>query len=83
MTDTELETRYRQYIRCLNERRLDELDHYVHDELRYNGLPETRAAYRNWLVEDIAAIPDLFFEVELLVTHDHQVGCRIFFRCTP
>lgn len=83
MTDAELETHYRQYIRCLNERRLDELGHFVHDELRYNGVPETRTGYRDRLVQDIAAIPDLVFELQVVVAHDQQVGCRIFFRCTP
>jgi predicted ester cyclase len=83
MTDAELETHYRQYIRCLNERRLDDLGHYVHDKLRYNGVSETRMAYRDRLIQDVAAIPDLYFDVHLLVAHDQTVGCRIFFRCTP
>jgi predicted ester cyclase len=83
MTDAELETHYRQYIRCLNERRLDDLGHYVHDKLRYNGVPETRTAYRDRLMQDFTAIPDLYFGVQVLVAHADQVACRIFFRCTP
>lgn len=83
MSDADLEAHYRQYIRCLNDRRLDELDAFVHDDLHYNGAPETRTAYRNRLVQDIAAIPDLYFDIQWIVAHDNLVGCRIFFRCTP
>jgi predicted ester cyclase len=37
MTNTDLEDRYRAYLGALNERRLDDLVHYVQDELSYNA----------------------------------------------
>ena len=83
MTAAELEAHYRSYLDCLNSRRLDDLDAFVHDELTYNGTPLTRAGYRALLEDDIAAIPDLFFGVDLLIAGRDQVACRIGFHCTP
>ena len=45
MTNAELENIYRAYLDALNERRLDDLVHYVHDELIYNGDTMTRHQY--------------------------------------
>ena len=42
MANADLAIHYRAYLDVLNERRLDDLVHYVHDELSYNG--ETRPA---------------------------------------
>lgn len=83
MNDTDLEARYREYIRCLNERRFGELDQFVQGELRYNGLPESWTAYRDRLVQDVAAIPDLFFDLQLIVARGDLVSSRILFHCTP
>ena len=83
VTEVELEAHYRRYISCLNNRRLDELDEFVHEELTYNGEPETRADYRARIAGSVAAIPDLYFDVQLLVVGGDQVGCRLFFNCTP
>ncbi len=38
-----LEMTWREYLRCCNERRFDELGRYVHDELLFNGEPTTLA----------------------------------------
>lgn len=83
MTARELEARYRQYINCLNDRRLDELDQFVHEELIYNDNPMSRRDYRDLISGDIAAIPDLFFKIGLLVADDRHVACRLDFHCTP
>ena len=76
------ETIYRNYIHHLNERRLD-LSEFVHDKLSYNGEPMTRADYQNMIAKDIEAVPDLYFEINMLVVDDDQVACRINFNCTP
>jgi predicted ester cyclase len=83
MTDAELEAHYRSYLDCLNTRLLGRLDAFVHDELTYNGNPMTRADYRALLEDDIAAIPDLSFDVDLLVVGGEQVACRLKFHCRP
>jgi predicted ester cyclase len=35
------------------------------------------------LEADTAAVPDLLFNAELIVTHDDVVACRLGFECTP
>ena len=82
MTKAEFETHYGRYISYINNRRLDELDEFVHEELTYNGEPETRADYRARIAGDVATIPDLYFDVQLLVVGD-QIACRLFYNCTP
>ena len=62
MTNVDLETRYRAYLDVLNERRLDDLVHYVQDEVSYNGETMTRRQYQDLIAADIAAIPDLIFD---------------------
>lgn len=83
MTNAELERIYRAYLDALNERRLDDLVLYVHDELTYNGEPMTRGQYRDLIAADIAAVPDLTFRADIIVVGDDRVACRIVFDCTP
>jgi predicted ester cyclase len=83
MTNADLENIYRAYLDALNERRLDDLVHFVHDELTYNGDTLTRQQYRDLIAADIAAIPDLTFDAHIIVAGDDRVACRIVFDCTP
>jgi predicted ester cyclase len=71
------------YLAALNQRRLDDLADFVHDELTYNGSPMTLAQYRDLLAADIDAVPDLFYDARILVTGGDQVACRLLFSCTP
>ena len=80
---TDNETRYRTYLACLDERRLDDLAEHVHDELIYNREPMTRRQYRDLIAADIEAIPDLFYDGQIVVADADGVGCRILFACTP
>jgi len=79
----DLEARYRAYLDVLNERRLDDLVHFVQDELSYNGETMTRRQYQDLIAADIAAIPDLFFDAQIVVASGDQVACRLVFDCTP
>ena len=83
MNDAELEAHYRRYLDRLNDRRIDELDEFVHEDLLYNGQPETRADYRGRIAESIAAIPDLHYDARLIVVGGDRVACRLVFDCTP
>lgn len=74
---------YRAYLAALNERRLDDLARYVHDELTYNGEPMTRDQYRDLIAADIAAVPDLTYDAHIVVAADDRVACRLVFTCTP
>jgi steroid delta-isomerase-like uncharacterized protein len=78
-----LATIYRDYLAVLNERRLDDLVRFVHDELTYNGEPMTRRDYQDLLARDLEAIPDLFYDAHLVVADADRVACRLVFACTP
>ena len=83
LTDAELEAHYRRYIGYLNSRRTDELGEFVQAELTYNGKSLTRRDYQNLIADDVATIPDLYFDVRLLVVNGNRVAARIVFNCTP
>jgi predicted ester cyclase len=83
MTEAETETHYHRYISYLNEHRTDELGEFVHDELTYNGKPMTRIDYQDLIAGAIAAIPDLYFNIHLLIANRDQIACRLLFDCTP
>ena len=68
---------------CLNERRWDDLERFVAEEVRYNGERLGLTGYRAMLEADTSAIPDLQFVPELLVADSQVVSCRLFFECSP
>lgn len=74
---------YRGYIACLNARDWEGLGRFVADDVRRNGRPLGLAGYRAMLESDVADIPDLRFEVALLICEPPHVASRLDFRCTP
>ncbi|KAF9068908.1 putative ester cyclase [Rhodocollybia butyracea] len=83
MDSATLEAHYRRYIGYLNNRQTHNLEEFVHDELTYNGKPLTRADYQNYIADDIARIPDLYFDLHHVIVSDNHVASRISFDCTP
>jgi predicted ester cyclase len=83
MDDGDLEKTYRSYIAVLNDRRLDDLDDFVHDQVIYNGERWSRDKYRSLLADDTRTIPDLHYEIQLLIADSTHVSCRLWFDCTP
>ena len=83
MTEADKEAHYRRYISYLNDHLVSDLGEFVDEELTYNGRPMTRLDYQNLIAGDIAAIPDLYFDVHLLVINGDQIACRLNFHCTP
>jgi predicted ester cyclase len=79
----QLEQVYRRYIDALNNRRFEDLREFVHDRLVYNGKAMTREEYAAMLVGDVRSIPDLHYDVDLLVVDDDHVACRLWFDCRP
>ena len=79
----DLEARYRAYLDVLNERRLEDLVHYVQDSVSYNDEVMTGRDYRDLIAADIAATPDLVFDPHIVVVSGDRVACRLAFRCTP
>ena len=74
---------YRDYIACLNRRDWDGLSNFVHHEVRHNGRPLGLSGYRDLLESDVRDIPDLRFEVGILVASPPRIAARLMFDCTP
>lgn len=83
MTNDQLERVYRDYISCLNRRDLSGLERYVDPGATHNGRPLGLSGYRKMLEQDFADIPDLRFDIELLVVNPPFVASRLHFQCTP
>lgn len=79
----ELADVYRAYLRCLNERRWNDLGQFVSPRLTYNEKPMTIDDYREAREGEALAIPDLGYTIDLLVADTNTVGARLLFRCTP
>ncbi|KPX97806.1 Uncharacterized protein ALO63_02321 [Pseudomonas amygdali pv. mori] len=71
-----LTERYRAYIACLNERRWQDLGDFV-DDVQYNGERISVAGYRAMLENDVRIIPDVRFNIDLLVVEASQVAARL------
>ncbi|CAR55642.1 conserved hypothetical protein [Burkholderia cenocepacia J2315] len=83
MTDTDLATRYRAYIDCLNRQDWSSLGEYVSDDVIHNDRPLGLAGYRAMLEQDFRDIPDLRFDIRLLACEPPHVACRLRFACAP
>ena len=74
---------YRGYIACLNAQELRNLHEFVDVDVHYNGEIVGLSGYRHMLDEDFRAIPDLRFEIDMLVCEPPVVAARLLFDCTP
>jgi predicted ester cyclase len=83
MTDADLPSIYGGYISCLNRQDWDDLGQFVHEEVEYKGERVGLAGYRAMLERDYREIPDLRFNVALLVSDPSHVAARLAFRCAP
>ena len=83
MTGDEITDCYRGYIACLNSRNWPELGRFVHDEVHYNGKFVGLDGYRQMLEGDVQAIPDLQFNIGLLIAEPPHVAAQLRFACTP
>ena len=83
MPHTDLPSFYRRYIDCLNARHLDRLDDFVHADVDYNGKRIGLSGYRALLEGNYRDIPDLRFQIQLLVADASTVACRLHFDCRP
>jgi predicted ester cyclase len=83
MTKTSLADLYRGYIACLNRQDWPNLHQFVADDARHNGRPFGLAGYRAMLERDFEEIPDLQFNIELLICDPPHVASRLRFDCRP
>ena len=83
MSELDLRITYRNYIDCLNKRDWASLGQFVADEVRHNGRPIGLSGYRQMLEKDVRDIPDLRFDIDLLVVEAPVVASRLRFDCSP
>ena len=74
---------YRAYIDCLNSQDWHRLGSYVDDKVQHNGRTLKLSGYRDMLVKDFEDIPDLYFNIQLLVCDPPRVAARLAFKCSP
>jgi predicted ester cyclase len=80
---TDLSKVYRDYIACLNKQDWPKLERFVHDEVYYNGQRIGLSGYRDMLERDFYEIPDLYFDIQLLISDPPYIASRLRFDCTP
>ncbi|MBF9263640.1 ester cyclase [Paracidovorax cattleyae] len=83
MQATNTQDFYLAYIACLNAQDWPRLGDFVEADVRHNDRPLGLTGYRAMLENDFARIPDLRYEVELLVADGNCVGSRLGFNCSP
>jgi predicted ester cyclase len=83
MIKTDLSAIYRGYIACLNQRDWPTLQQFVHDEVCRNGQQIGLSGYRKMLEKDFSEIPDLQFNIQLLLSEPPYVASRLIFNCSP
>ena len=83
MTKADLSDIYRGYIACLNKQDWPKLEQFVHDDVYYNGQRIGIVGYREMLERDFYEIPDLSFDIELLISDPPYIASRLGFDCKP
>ena len=83
MNKPDLSDLYRNYIACLNQQDWPRLEQFVRDDVHYNGQRIGLSGYREMLERDFREIPDLQFNIELLVSDSLFIASRLHFACTP
>ena len=83
MIKTDLSDIYRDYIACLNRQDWPKLETFVDDDVCYNGQGIGLSGYRAMLERDFREIPDLHFDIRLLISDPPHVASRLGFDCTP
>jgi predicted ester cyclase len=74
---------YRNYINCLNNQDWKNLKQFVDDEVQYNGRLVGVKGYQDLLENDFRQIPDLYFDIQLIVSEGSQLASRLKFDCSP
>jgi len=83
MKKEEIISAYRRYIACLNSQDWENLDRHVANNVKYNATAIGLDGYRDMIVDDFRAIPDLSFNIVFLVCDTPMIASRLAFDCTP
>jgi predicted ester cyclase len=74
---------YRGYIACLNQQDWSRLDRFVDEKVSRNGQEIRLSGYREMLERDFSEIPDLHFNIQLVISDPPYLASRLLFDCTP
>lgn len=77
MSKTDLTSVYRGYIACLDQQDWQVLGRFVHDEVHRNGERLGLSGYRAMLERDFREIPDLQFNIQLLMVDPPYIASRM------
>lgn len=83
MTIDDLANIYRGYIDCLNSQDWENLGRFVQDDVRRNGTTLGLSGYRRMLEDNFEQIPDLHFDIQMLVAEPPRIAARLWFDVTP
>lgn len=83
MTRDDLTGIYHDYIACLNRQDWPGLGQFVHDDVTHNAQSLGLAGYRAMLEQDFREIPDLRFNIEMLIADPPNIAARLKFDCRP
>jgi len=81
--EADLAAIYRDYIACLNSQDWSRLERFVQDDVCHNERKVGLSGYRAMLEKDFRDIPDLHFNILLLLADPPHVASRLGFDCTP
>jgi predicted ester cyclase len=80
---SDLSDLYRAYIACLNKQDWPRLGQFVHDEAIHNDRRIGLSGYRQMLEKDFDEIPDLQFNIQMLISDPPYIASRLVFDCKP
>ena len=83
VTKSELREIYQDYISCLNRQDWRNLERFIDDDVHHNGHRIGISGYRQMLERDFHEIPDLHFNIQLLISDPPYIAGRLGFDCTP
>lgn len=83
MTKIDLSDIYQAYIACLNQQDWPRLEQFVDENVVRNSEQLGLPGYRRMLERDFHEIPDLHFNIRLLIADPPYVASRLAFDCSP
>jgi predicted ester cyclase len=83
MCDSDLREFYLRYIAELNAHRFDQMDEFIDDRTTLNGEPATRDDLIAVQKADVAAVPDLHWELQELLFDGDRLAARLVNTGTP
>jgi steroid delta-isomerase-like uncharacterized protein len=83
MTAFDVAKIYRAYIACLNSQDWENLGRFVQDDVLRNGTALGLEGYRQMLQSNFEQMPDLRFDIQILVAEPPRIAARLWFDVTP